>query len=128
MLNAPVSFSGKVDIYNYANQYGPLTAKEREVGHLASKYYDVQVDRTSDGDFVGEKDKELQHKLNEALKAFATTPSVFAYKTAVELIDAPANDAIVYAQNNFKKAAFEIAKNDPEVTKEMILEDFDKLS
>ena len=128
MQITPVSFRGKADIRGFANQYCPLTKKEEKLEQLALRYHDIEVDRTSDGDYVSSLDKEIYRETVEALKTFATTPSLFAYRTALDLTTAPANSAIVYAENGFKKAALAIAENDTRITKEMILEDFDRLS
>ena len=128
MQITPVSFCGKADIRGFANQYGPLTRDEEKLKQLALRYHDIEVDRTSDGDYVSSLDKEIYREAVQALKTFATTPSLFAYRTAIDLASADANGAIVYAEDGFKKAALAIAENDPRITKEMILEDFDRLS
>ncbi len=127
MQITPVNFCGKAEIRGFAREFGPLSKDEEKLKKLAYRYQDIEVDRTSDGDYVSSSDREIYHKAVDALKIFATTPSLFAYRTAIDLVTAPANDAIIYAENGFKSAALAIAQNDPNVTKEMILDDFNKL-
>ena len=128
MRITPVSFCGKREIQGFAEQYGPLTTEEKRVQNLANRVHDIEVDRTSDGDFCTERDAQMTREYVEALKVFTIKPSAFAYHTAIDTLSAPGFDAMGYLKSSVANTAKQIAEVTPEITKTDILNDWNKLN
>jgi len=94
---------------------------------MASKFYDTDVDITSDGVYITSEDADFRNSFIEALKSQSLYKSTFAYNVALDAAKAPANEALLYGDEQFREVARNIAKNNPYITKEMVLADFDKL-
>ena len=123
----PISFAGKKEINAYAEQFAPLAKEEQVIKEMAENFYDIEVDRTSDGDYITGSDQAYRQLFLDTLKSQALYKSTFAYNIALDAAKAPANDAVCRGGDDFREAARDIAKHNPEITKERVLLDFDKL-
>ena len=72
-------------------------------------------------------EEDFRNSFIEALKSQSLYKSTFAYNVALDAAKAPANEALLYGDEQFREVARNIAKNNPYITKEMVLADFDKL-
>ncbi len=129
---SPISFSGIKEINKYARTCAPLTSQEKDLKKKALDFAQIEPIYASDGSWCSREDELKAEKFILALNLFKATPSQFAYHIAVDAVDAPAiKQEALFASEAFKddiqKTAREIAYITPEVTKEDICKDFNKL-
>ena len=81
---APVSFAGKAELSRFAKEFAPLTQEENKIAKMASKFYDTDVDITSDGVYITSEDADFRNSFIEALKSQSLYKSTFAYNVALD--------------------------------------------
>lgn len=129
MKIASVSFAGKKEIHNYAKKAQPLTNEEKTLVKTACEFHDLEVDKTSDGDFLNDPNKarKVTAEYLDALDKVGA--SKLAYLIAVDTINAPVikNDVLPFTKYAIIEAALDIASKSKEVTKKDLIKNFDVL-
>ena len=128
MQISPVSFCGKKEILGYAQKAGELNKDEQKLVKTACAFHDLDIDQTSDGDFLENpaKAREVSENYYKALNAVGA--SKLAYMIAVDTLSAPVIKANVSPLQKWEitQKAFDIALDTPEVTKKDLVRDFSK--
>lgn len=130
MQISPVSFCGQKEILGYAKKAGELTNAEKNLVKTACDFHDLDIDQTSDGDFLENpaKAREVSDRYYKALNAVGA--SKLAYMIAVDTLSAPVIKANVSPLQKFQitQRAFEIAVDTEQVTKNDLVRDFSKFA
>lgn len=129
MTIAQVSFAGKREICNYAKNAQPLTTEEKKLAKAACKFHDIEIDRTSDGDYLSNPDeaKKVAEDYMDALNKAGA--SKFSYMVAVDTLNAPVfkTDVSPLSKHSIVKAATKIALDSDDVTKKDIIQNINVL-
>ena len=128
MQIAPVSFAGKKEIQSIAKNAGKLNVAQKELVNNAIKFHELEIDRTSDGDYLAEPiearntSAALMDSLNKA------GASKFSYLIAVDILDAPIMQANIspVSRSEVTTKALDIAEKSDEVTKKDIISNISK--
>ena len=126
MKISPISYTGRKEIANYAKKYAPLTKDEEKLKAHADSFADIDIFYLAKGPTCSYADKRIGEDLIYALQPFRYQPSSFAYKVAIDAIDSEAS-SVAIDKKELKETAREIAASAPDITKEDIYKDWDKL-
>ncbi len=133
MRIASISFCGKKEILGYASNHEaknnrPLTAAEKNLVNTACEFHDLEVESTSDGDWLASP-HEAQDVSKRYLDALHNVgASKMAYLTAVDTLMAPVISYRVSPifKEQLVSEALEIAKKADDVTKFDVIKDIPK--
>lgn len=128
MQIAPVSFAGKKEIQAIAKNAGKLNVAQKELVNNAIKFHELEIDRTSDGDYLAEPiearntSAALMDSLNKA------GASKLSYLIAVDVLDAPVMRANIspVSRSEVTTKALDIAEKSDEVSKKDIISNISK--
>lgn len=129
MQIASVSFCGKKEVQGYAAKNAKqLTPEEKNLVNAACAFHDLEVESTSDGDYLDnpKKAKEVSDKYLDALHNVGA--SKMAYLIAVDTLTAPVINYRVspIAKETLVKEALNIAAKADDVDKHDIIKDVAK--
>ena len=130
MQIAPVSFAGTKEIQKLVKEKKNITWAEQSLANIACDFHNLEIDRTSDGDYLDNPQKaEAASKsvLDFLHKAGA---SKFSYLIAVDLLKAPIVQAGIspLRKENIVKEALDIAGKAADVSKEDIISNVPKFN
>ena len=130
MQIAPVSFAGKKEIQKFVKDAGKLTWEEKSLANIAIGFHELEIDRTSDGDYLqNPKEAETTSKavVDFLHKAGA---SKFSYLIAVDLLNAPIVQAGIspVSKRELVDEALKIAGKADDVSKKDIIDNVPKFN
>ena len=130
MQIAPVSFAGKKEIQKLVKEKKDITWAEKSLANVACGFHDLEIDRTSDGDYL-QHPKEAE-STSKAVVDFLhkAGASKFSYLIAVDLLDAPVVQAGIspLRKETIVKEALEITGKADDVSKKDIISNVPKFN